>query len=276
MLENYTVHTLCRLAITRRLKVDACGGGDRPSTSRPSTRSLLENKFMFKSSCLFCGERFSDHPRDRDEIRDVMAFDFSASLRDTIKERHDAWALQVSQRLAAGFDLMAEEAKYHQRCKMNFMCKRSNKESPVDIKQGPAKRGRPLGSDVERLEAFNYAVQELIASETGVMRVTDMMEIMKQKNDEPYSYKYFCQMLDRNYGKTLVNESGIVTVRDRTAVFLREFYRQSKESDGIATILKTNAKVTREGIRRCEEFNNNDDFFPDLSNLDTVTMLQGW
>ena len=91
------VHKSCRRSLTKRPLSDLLPA-HQPNSNRPSTRSCSsEGSFCLKKNCVYCGEQFSDHPRDQGDIHDVKTFDFTRSINEAIAERKlDDWAIQVN------------------------------------------------------------------------------------------------------------------------------------------------------------------------------------
>lgn len=121
-LSSVVVHIACRKNYTRKssitsaLKTSASQAAEASSSQTlPTLRSSLA-PFNFKTACLFCGndaDRKTERKRPlhkRDVVHQVMTEQkFVDSIRSSAEQRCDA-------RVDSVFDLVAAEARYHNRC----------------------------------------------------------------------------------------------------------------------------------------------------------------
>ena len=247
---------------------------------------LQSVEFDIRTHCLFRGDPISNHPRDKSH--EIMTFEFEQEVKQVIAARDDTWALEVKQRMesAPGYDLVANESKYHNGCRRDFMesCPdsegdtRSGDKRPAHLSSswvGPSsKRGPKV--DCDKFDAFMFAISELEESESGIMKVGELIDLMATKTEDPYSYRYTVTLLnDQQFSDIVTTELGVVTLRDKRAKILREFLKNSKENDDTTRIIKATAKIISEDIRKCTLFSRSDPSYPDLTKFDAETMMQG-
>ena len=281
------VHFECRRSITKKSlstvilehkRSEESNPGVIPSGTTTRSRSNLA-RFNITEHCLFCGYDLSRQPRHHSNQHEVMTLELELELNQMMKVRQDKWAVEVQQRIASaqGYDLVANEAKYHQSCRVDFMTVYVNqpgdkrtRESPILGDPSP-KRGRKASD--ERLLAFLFALSELENSETGIMKVRDMIDLMVQKTSDPYSYRHTTELLKEQYSDRVKVDAGIVTCNDRTASIFRDFLDKSQEGSGVREMVKATARILSEEIRNCSGFSRSDPFYPDLTKLDPKSML---
>lgn len=191
--------TPCRTITQFSLKEVAEKYRDQVSIETPSrvgTR-LKSDEFDIRTHCLFREDLISGHHRD--QSHEIMTFEFEHEVKQAISARNDEWALKFKQRMefesAPGYDLVANDSKYHKSCRRDFMDIRPEGDANTAVKRSPvarsshgppSKRGRKVSN--ERFDSFVFAVNELEKSETGLMKVGEIIDLMATKTSDPFSY----------------------------------------------------------------------------------------
>ena len=82
--------------------------------------------FDIAEDCLICGEKASENRmkkgtnKDIDRVCRCEILPFITKLKKHAEYRNDEWGRKVPCRTATTIDLPAAEAKYHNRCRLNF------------------------------------------------------------------------------------------------------------------------------------------------------------
>ena len=87
----------------------------------------VKNHLFWRNRCILCKELPTLYPRHPDIARakyripdSVSADDLKDSFIETAKERADEWGISVLGSLEGMYDLVAEEALYHIKCRLHF------------------------------------------------------------------------------------------------------------------------------------------------------------
>ena len=129
--KNITVHETCRKNYIRpstvekykrtasMMEQEAGPSGMQSTPKKKTLRTEAGISFNFCKCCLFCGEEIDEkkerkkpqkYPRDIYEVRSI---EFKDSVLNMCTERNDEIGRKVSKRLSGVYDLVAEEARYH-------------------------------------------------------------------------------------------------------------------------------------------------------------------
>ena len=182
---------------------------------------------------------------------------------------------QINQRLQGGFDLLAEEAKYHGECDKMFRRGRYDQGPLRDCEPASTHRqkrrvstGRPL--DEERFATLTEILHELEDTEMGTMSIEKLLDEMGNSTD-PYSEKYLRKLIFEHFQDTIEIKDGLVIVKNRSAAIVRELYKKGTND---CDVLKAAGRLIKESIRTSTTMNASD-HYPDMNNFDINQMLQG-
>lgn len=258
-----------------------------PGTGQKHLRSGSQ-KFVFKESCLFCGQQdiYSGKKR-RHAVISVLTRDFDDSIRKTCLARNDGWGMKVLSRLAYVRDLRAASAVYHKQCSVNF---KTNKEVPrqfgeddeSEVMRKKRRQGRP--PDEERSEAFLHVIKYLEENDDEQVTLSDLVSKMNEylkeneSNDdkcEPYSVKHMKRKLEEHFGdKIVITEinglSNVVTFKSTAFSILNDFFHSSKMDDcneEKVRLVKTVAQILKSDIK---DIKTSKDTYPSFSDLSSV------
>ena len=255
--------------------------------SSPKTRQTFEEKFDFKSKCIFCGTDAKSNGNKRGiDVYPVRTFDFQTTIKSICAKRNDEWANTVLGRIEYACDLPAVEARYHHTCSSNF---RSGCNVPKQYRSqtetNTRKVGRPTKVHVEN--AFLQVMEHFEMNETEQLTVSDLVSKMTELcGDAAYSTVYMKQrVLEHFDGRVHISEingiHNVVTFKTKAAAILHSFFKQKGKEDTDSEkkrIIKTAAKLILrdiESIEAQEEYPCSTDINSHDFNMDYVpTSLQ--
>lgn len=119
-----TVHVECRKEYTHKKNIAAFKrqrDEEAAGTSNPSPHKKRTRAFDFKTLCLFCGEKADEeseikkHQEHRLKISQVSTLSFKETVIKTAELRCDKLGKIVRERVNFEHDLVAAEARYHDR-----------------------------------------------------------------------------------------------------------------------------------------------------------------
>ena len=131
------VHVTCYKNYTRRTSISSFKRtvpSDNAEIDNTRLRSMSQ-EFDIKTHCLYCAKIIESSTRSpkirRREYSCVETIEYVKSLITRATERNDEWGTDVLVRVEAVNDLIAEEAKYHHDCALEFRrCKGKVNEVP--------------------------------------------------------------------------------------------------------------------------------------------------
>lgn len=285
-----TVHQQCRkdycnpnTIISYKRK---SGSAVNPDNGQKRLRSRSQ-KFVFKESCLFCGQQdiYSGRKRGHTVIP-VLTSDFDCSIRKICLARNDDWGMEVLSRLEYARDLHAANAVYHKQCSVNF---RTNKQVPRQfdedneskVMRKKRRQGRP--SDEEKSEAFLNVIKYLEEHDDEQITLSDLVSKMNEylkengsneKKCEPYSVKHMKRKLEEHFGdKILITEvnglPNVVTFKATASSILSVFFNSSEtdDCDKNLRLVKTVAQFLKSDIKGIK---TSKDTYPSFSDLSSV------
>eukprot|EP00116_Pleurobrachia_bachei_P000877 sb/3461139/ len=177
---------------------------------------------------------------------------------------------QVHQRLQGGFDLFAEEAKYHSDCIKMFKGGKPKPTKQSSHRPPRVKRYSSTGPqlDEEKFEVFSQLMDDLRSSETGTISMDILLDKMANET-EPYSQSYVRKLINDRFVDTIEIKNGLITVKDRSADIVRDLYKKGKNE---ADVVKATGKLIKESIRQSTVLNSTD-HYPDMENFNAQQML---
>ena len=240
----------------------------------PKTRKSCDNKFDYKTSCLFCGTAAKVNHRKRGtDVNFIRTLPILLSIKDVCKSRNDEWGNEVLGRIEYAQDLPAVEARYHQTCSSNF---RSGYKTPSKYAQVPneSKRGRPVNARSE--ETFAEVVRYFEDNQNEQITVSDIVEKMKELTcEDAYSTVYMKKKLIDHFGDSIIiseldGKANVVTFKTAVHLILNTFYNRQKKNDCESektAIIKTAAKLIQSDIK---DIGANKDFYPSSDEIISI------
>ena len=161
-----------------------------PSEEPAPSKSMRSSDggFLWKEHCFFCGKSVNLDTRYRCAKDNwlVRTLELRSKVLLVCRRRNDSWSLQVSGRLEACNDLVAEEARYHGKCYRYF---NNSQPNPADTSCSD----RPvLMADEKKLQAFETLCQWLETSSDlyAVSELHDIMQELAGSGADIYSVKH--------------------------------------------------------------------------------------
>ncbi|CAH0746943.1 unnamed protein product [Bemisia tabaci] len=252
-LNEVTLHEKCRKNYTRASTIASyCKSLELEENVAGNGDILLRNQvddFNFKENCLFCGGKIVETKR-KDSNRDVFpvrTLEFTESILSRAREIDDECSRIVSSRVMSVVDLVAAEARYHQKCNLSF------KKSSV------CKRGRP--ADVQKETLMTKLCNFIQNSEDSQYSLKELITIMKTFgagfDAKVYTDKYLKEKLKGFFGSNLViidraGKSPIVCLKSFSdKVINAQWYqdRKTNEDEERKRIVEAASKIVLEDIR---------------------------
>ena len=249
--ETYKCHKNCSSTYTskhhiKRLQKERKSTEPTPKRSRRSTESV----FNFKEHCLFCGKTCLPlDPKNPKRWRRVVTCrtadrgkgqqTFRDSILQTCRERNDAWAQDVQERvLHAVSDLHAADAQYHKDCLSSFSSNLPNVS---------------MRDKVPEDEAFNEVVKNLLDDETRIWNSNEVYKL--------YQSFHGCELTRRSLTDRIAETLPEILVLSGVGVaniLVFRKYASSKlkaelNDDGENDIVPFVKKVARTIARECTE-----------------------
>ena len=251
---NVNIHVSCQKYIGNEIrKKKRKGSAVMPSGSRSKAkrRSHEPSTFDWNIHCLFCGKVINmdtKHPnRANASFSCAETMEHRTKLLTYCENRDDEAAEVVKRRLLSCSDLPAVEARYHQRCRLDFKFP-SNKEST----ENECRKGRPKSEiqmanfsklcDWLELEGELYSVRELYKK---------MEELSRTEGDVYADERYLKQQLKQKYKDSIFfaeidGKADIVCFKDIASNIINDEWYSNRKSDPLdesRRIITTAAKI---------------------------------
>ena len=195
-------------------------------------------------------------------------------MLDLCYKRDDDWALKVKKLLLSCHDLVAAEARYHQKCYIYFHRRRSSV---------PQQLSSPTGRPVDSIKSVNFIkLCEWLETECELYSLSELRSrlIEISSSEDVYEVKSIKNKLVR-YGEhvffaTVAGRSNVVTLGNTADYLLNEqWYSDRKDStqEQAERIIITAAKLILSDIRAAD-FDCN--FYPANQCFENTTKAKEW
>lgn len=233
--------------ITRTLKRSL--SHDESEHSKEQTRKrLLRSQpipFNFKRDCLFCSEecieRDPKNPNRYNVYYLVRTLEVKSAFLDTCVKRSDKWGNEVQLRiLGASSDLIAAEARYHQRCLSIFTSYRN-------INAVKNKKCSSIPEENDNL-AFNEVLQEMNINSSKTWNSIQLHSLYLSFGGSTLSRRAFVQRLQDHFGKELLvlSSIGFASLILFRKTCTTELLITNDDSDVISEYVKPLANIIKE------------------------------
>ena len=216
------VHVKCYKDYTRKTSISSFKrnvASDKAEIDDATRLRSMSQEFDIKTHCLYCANKIESSTKSpkirRREYSCVETIEYVKSLITRAKERKDEWGTDVLVRVEAVNDLIAEEAKYHHDCALEFR-RRKDKLNEVPGKSKKEQAFDKLCEYLEENDECQYALKE----------ITELMDYYLD-GEEGYSVKNLKWKLEKYFGSDIVitkfiGTRNVITFRDKNHRILKD------------------------------------------------------
>ncbi|WAR13477.1 hypothetical protein MAR_027657 [Mya arenaria] len=234
-----------------------------------------ENKFDFIENCFFCGTvaKIASNKRGND-VFPVRTLEFQNNVRDFCKRRTDEWSENVIGRLEYAQDLPAVEARYHQKCSINFRTGRSLPIQYRSIQTQTYKKGRPSSRNADT--AFQHIMEYLEERVNDQVTISDLVHQMQELcGEEAYSTVYMKKEIIDFFGCEIINSEldgkpNVIPFKGTADSILHSFHRSSSKANTESeknAVIKTAAKLI---IKDIKDMQFSKEIYPSVDEMITI------
>ena len=247
------VHITCYKDYTRKTSISSFKRkvpSDKSEIGDTARLRSMSQEFDIKTHCLYCAKIIDTSTRSpkirRREYSCVETIEYVKSLITRAKERNDEWGTDVLVRVEAVNDLIAEEAKYHHDCALEFRRCIVGKVNEVPGKSHKEQAFDKLIEYLEQNDECQYTLNE----------ITELMDSYLDGEDG-YSVKNLKWKLEKYFGSDIVvtkfiGTRNVITFRDKNHRILKDNWEREAKANVTSEkdrIIDMAASIIRDDIR---------------------------
>jgi len=228
------VHVSCRKVYTRKNTIishtkNLSPYGDNIETPFRRSTEQRSSKFDITKDCLICGEEANENRtkkgtnKDVDRVCRCETLPFIQKIKTHAEDRNDEIGRKVLCHIATTIDLPAAEAKYHNRCRLNFFRTKKPRSEHIEDKK----------------KAFDFLCDFLKDNSECQYSISELEEIMKENmhdEAEVYTRKHLEHKLKEHFGDSLVvtsfaSKPNVLTFRTAFSAIVNKSWYDDRNPD---------------------------------------------